>query len=240
MTLVALVIRTAAGLLALAMARPVAAQVIRPPNIQKPIESARKAAGATSAGIQNAQKVADDPKAQLPAAAAQAGAKGVPSTAKEAKSMKAAADRKASLESAMRDSLAADSASRRGSASRSASKAATTVYREEFSYDDEGRRDPFLSLMSTGEIRPLLVDLALIGVLFDKGQPARSIAILVDGTSGETYRRRAGETIGRMKVTNVSEREIALSLDEFGFSRQETLPLDMNPRKAGAAPGRRP
>ena len=92
MTRVALVIRTASRLLApallapvllvLATAQPVAAQVIRPPNIQKPIESARKAAGATSAGIQNAQKVADDPKAQLPAAAAQAGAKGVPSTAK--------------------------------------------------------------------------------------------------------------------------------------------------------------
>ena len=228
-----------AALLLLAFARPAAAQ-ITPPNIRKPIDAAKKAAGATSAQIQAAQKVGEDSKAPLPAAAAQAGAKSAPSTASEAKSMKAAADRRSAAEKQTKDSIAVDSASRRGSASRGASKLNATIYREEFEYDDAGRRDPFLSLMATGEIRPLFVDLALIGVMYDMAQPSRSIAVLVDGTSGETYRVRAGNTLGRMKVNKVGEREISLSIDEFGFSRQETLLIDMTSRKAGAAPGRRP
>lgn len=228
----------AAGLLALLLALlavPAGAQ-ITPPNIRKPIEAAKKAAGATSAQIQNSQKAGGDAKTgQLPAEAAQAGVKNAPTSAREAASMKAAADRRA-LE---QKTAAADSASRRGSASQSGLRGATLVYREEYAYPDEGRRDPFVSLMSTGELKPLLVDLTLIGVLYDQGQPDRSIGLLVDGSSGESYRVRAGQTLGRLKVVKVAQKEITLSIDEFGFARQETLLLDTTPRKAGAAPVRR-
>jgi hypothetical protein len=220
----------------LAASNPASAQ-ITPPNIRKPIDAAKKAADATSAGIQNAQKVGADPKqGTLPAAATQAGGKGVPSTPQEAASMRAAAARRDTEQKA----AAADSASRRGSASQSGSKGAVFVYREEYTYADEGRRDPFLSLMGTGELTPLFVDLTLIGVMYDVGQPSRSIAVLVDGSSNLTYRVKAGETLGRMKVEKVERGEMTVSIDEFGFSRREVLPLDMTSRKAGAAPGRRP
>jgi hypothetical protein len=218
------------------VALPAAAQ-ITPPNIRKPIDAAKKAAATTSAQIQNAQKVGNDTKSgTLPAEAMQSGAKNVPTTQREAAAMQAAAQKKA-----LEDKAAAiDSASRRGSASESGGKGAVFVYREEYSYADEGRRDPFVSLMTTGELKPLLGDLALIGVLFDEAQPSRSLAVLVDGSSNETYRVKAGGTLGRMKVIKVGQRDITFSLDEFGFSRQETLPLDMSSRKTGAAPGGRP
>jgi hypothetical protein len=64
--------------------------------------------------------------------------------------------------------------------------------------------------------------------------------VLVDGSSNITYRVKAGQTLGRMKVEKVGKQDITMSIDEFGFSRRETLPLDMTSRKAGAAPGRRP
>jgi hypothetical protein len=219
-----------------AAAVPASAQ-ITPPNIKKPIEAAKKAAGATSAQIQSAQKAGEDPKTgTLPAAAAQAGGKNVPSTPREAAAMRAAAAARDSVQKA----AAADSASRRGSANQSGSKGAVLVYREEFSYSDEGRRDPFLSLMGIGELTPLLVDLTYIGVMYDEAQPSRSLAVLVDGSSNITYRVKAGQTLGRMKVEKVGKQDITMSIDEFGFSRRETLPLDMTSRKAGAAPGRRP
>ncbi|HVT38370.1 MAG TPA: hypothetical protein VHE78_04975 [Gemmatimonadaceae bacterium] len=214
-----------------------AAAQIAPPNIKRPIEAARKAAGATSAQIESAQQAGTDPRqGQLPAAAAQAGVQNVPSTPQEAAAMRAAKEQQAAQQRA----AAADSASRRGSAHQSGAKGAMIVYREEFSYAENGRRDPFISLMASGELKPLLADLALIGVLYDEAQPGRSLAVLVDGSSSETYRVKAGNTLGRMRVVKVGQKDITFSLDEFGFSRQETLLLDMTPRKAGAAPGRRP
>ena len=217
-------------------ARPGAAQ-ITPPNIKRPIEAARKAAGATSAQIESAQRAGADAKqGVLPAEAAQSGAGNVPVTAREAAAMKAAEEQR----TAQLRATALDSASRRGRASQGGDKSAMVLYREEFSYPENGRRDPFLSLMASGELKPLLADLTLIGVLYDEAQPSRSLGVLVDGSSSETYRVRAGNTLGRMKVNKVGEREISLSIDEFGFSRQETLLIDMTSRKAGAAPGRRP
>jgi hypothetical protein len=227
---------TVVGATLLTFTSAVAAQ-ITPPNIKRPIDAAKKAAGATSAQIESAQRAGADAKqGQLPAAAAQAGAQNVPGTPQEAAAMRAAREQQAVQQRA----AAADSAARRGRASQSGGKGAVIVYREEFSYADNGRRDPFVSLMASGELKPLLTDLALIGVLYDEAQPGRSLAVLVDGSSNETYRVKAGNTLGRMKVLKVGQKDITFSLDEFGFSRQETLPLDMTPRKAGAAPGRRP
>jgi hypothetical protein len=42
-----------------------------------------------------------------------------------------------------------------------------------------------------------------------------------------------------MKVAKIGTESITLNIDEFGFSRQETLLLDRT-RKSGSAPGRRP
>lgn len=94
--------------------------------------------------------------------------------------------------------------------------------REVFDYNAAGRRDPFLSLMTTSELKPLLTDLRLVGVLTDiSGR--NSVAILRDVTSKEQYRVKAGQTLGRMRVTRIEPKAVVFTIEEFGFSRQETL-----------------
>jgi hypothetical protein len=50
------------------------------------------------------------------------------------------------------------------------------IMREVFVYSAEGRRDPFFSLMATGDLRPMLSDLRLTTILYDRagGGPSRS------------------------------------------------------------------
>lgn len=117
-------------------------------------------------------------------------------------------------------------------------KGAVTFYRESYAYSSDARRDPFVSLMATGEMRPLLADLLLVGVIYD-GAGRNSVASLIDATTNESYRVKVGNVLGRMKVVKIGLQEITLDIDEFGFSRQETLLID-HTRKAGATPGRRP
>ncbi|HLA91575.1 MAG TPA: hypothetical protein VJL28_14195 [Gemmatimonadaceae bacterium] len=217
--------------LAGAALRAAPAQVM-PPSIKKPIDAAKKAAAKTNEQTRAVEKAGAEGKAgALPAAAAQAGARSAPG-ARGAQGAPTKAD-------SARAAQAADSAARRGSASQSGGKGTVTFYREEFSYSDEGRRDPFVSLMASGELKPLLADLSLIAVLYDHVAPNRSVAVLEDVSTRETYRVTVGDVVGRMKVVKIGQQDITFSIDEFGFSRQETLPVDLN-RRAGGQPGRRP
>ncbi len=218
--------------LACAAAAPAAAQM--PPMIRKPIDAAKKAAGAASASVQASQKTGEVTTGAQPTEAAM---KAAPKTAQGV--AKSAPGAKPTKGDSARAKAAADSAGRRGSASQSGGKGLVTFYREDFTYDPENRRDPFLSLLTSGELKPLLADLALIGVLYDNAAPNRSVAVLEDGANKDTYRVRIGQIVGRMKVVKIGRQDITFSIDEFGFSRQETLPLDMT-RKAGGQPGRRP
>lgn len=98
------------------------------------------------------------------------------------------------------------------------------INREVFSYDGEGRRDPFVSLLTTSDLRPLLTDLKLVAVAFDpRGQ--NSVAVLRDITSKDQYRVRVGQTIGRMRVAAIQEKAVIFTIEEFGYSRQEILPI---------------
>jgi hypothetical protein len=112
------------------------------------------------------------------------------------------------------------------------------IYRETFTYSEGGRRDPFLSLMLSGELRPVFTDLTLTGVVHDS-DPRKSIAMLVDVSTGESYRVRVGQPLGRMRVQRIGLENITFSIDEFGLSRTETLIIDRT-KKAGPAPARRP
>jgi hypothetical protein len=112
------------------------------------------------------------------------------------------------------------------------------VFREQFAYTDGGRRDPFVSLMLSGELRPVITDLVLTGVIADR-DPRRSMALLVDGSTGESYRVRMGQQLGRMRVTRIDAERITFTFDEFGLSRTETLTIDRT-KQGGAAPPRRP
>jgi hypothetical protein len=101
---------------------------------------------------------------------------------------------------------------------------APVLVREVFSYEGGGR-DPFMSLLKSGDIRPLLSDLRLVGVYYDGRYPARSVAVLRDVTNRKVYRVKSGNIIGRLKATTIRPREIVFTVQEFGFERQESLQL---------------
>lgn len=104
--------------------------------------------------------------------------------------------------------------------------------REVYSYPRSGRRDPFASLITTGDIRPILTDLEIVGIILDG---SRSVATLRDVSSSEIYRVRVGSTFGRMRVTAIRQREVSLAIDEFGFTRQEVLSITV-PSRGGRTP----
>lgn len=216
-----------------AVAAPARAQVsIAVPNIQNPINKAKGAVAKTNEQTKAAERVSREPG---PAAAAQ-----MADQQKQAAAQKAAAPAakgapagKAGQKGAQQPALVAGGdtlqVSRRGT---------VTLLREAFAYTAGGRRDPFVSLMTSGELRPLLADLVLTGVIFDE-TGRRSIAMLVDASTGESYGVRAGETLGRMKVTKIGREDVTFAIDEFGLSRSETLVIDKT-RKGPAAGQRRP
>ena len=109
-------------------------------------------------------------------------------------------------------------------AARRDSVAPVILVREVFAYEGGGR-DPFISLLKSGDIRPLLTDLKLVGVYYDQRYPARSVAVLRDVTNGKRYRAKTGDVMGRLKVTQIRPREIVFTVQEFGFELQESLQL---------------
>ncbi len=96
------------------------------------------------------------------------------------------------------------------------------VTREIFGYESDGRRDPFFSLILTEDLRPLLSDLKLVGILYD-GAGRRSVAIMRDVLTNAQYRVNAGATLGRMRVAQIKPRAVIFTIDEFGLSRQDSL-----------------
>lgn len=104
-----------------------------------------------------------------------------------------------------------------------------TLRREEFLYERRGRRDPFASLIASGEIRPLFADLRITGILVDPAT-GNSVAMLKDISTNQLYRAKVGSVFGRIRVTAIRANEVALAIDEFGNTRQEVLML-RDPRK---------
>lgn len=209
--------------LALPMVAPVVvgAQAITPPNIKGPINAAKSAAEKTNEQTKAAESVGG--------LAAQ---KSAPAVQKAGTAPQKAAPAPGGAQGGARPG---DSA---GVSQSGRQRGSVTVYREAFTYVDGGRRDPFVSLMLSGELRPILTDLQLTGVVYDEERPANSVALLVDISTGESYRRRVNEVLGRMKVTKIGRENISFSIDEFGLSRSETLIIDKT-KKAGPAPATR-
>jgi hypothetical protein len=102
---------------------------------------------------------------------------------------------------------------------------AVTIRREVFSYAARGRRDPMVSLMNSDDLRPLIQDLQLLGLIYDPSGRG-SLATLKDLTDdSKLYRVRVGQVLGRLTVTEITARDIEFTIDEFGFSRRERLLL---------------
>jgi len=106
--------------------------------------------------------------------------------------------------------------------------------REVYAYPSTGRRDPFASLITSGDIRPILADLDIVGIILDPSGRS-SVATLKDRSTNEVYRVRVGSLFGRMRVTAIRQREVALAIDEFGFTRQEVLSINV-PSGGGRTP----
>lgn len=120
---------------------------------------------------------------------------------------------------------AAKPAAGKDTTKKTAEAPATAVFnREVFNYDGGGRRDPFLSLLSTGELRPAFNDLKLVAVAYDP-TGRKSVAVMRDVSTKDQYRVKVGQTLGRMRVAQIHPKSVTFTIDEFGYSRQDVLTL---------------
>jgi hypothetical protein len=233
--------RFLSALAALALGVTVAhAQTIRPPIGGGAIDAAKKNVAATNEQTKAVEQTGGA-KQQQKAAAPAPQQKAPPQAGTKApQKADAKAPQKADAKSGQKTGAKAPGSKADTSAGAVSQAGArrnqVAVYREQYSYSDGGRRDPFVSLMSSGELRPIITDLTLTGVLHD-ADPRKSLALLVDGSTGESYRVRMGQPLGRMRVTRIGLEDITFTFDEFGLSRQETLTIDRT-KKAAAGPRR--
>jgi len=169
-----------------------------PPSVSKPIETARKNVAATNAQTAAANQESPGKSAAKPAATAQAPAK--PAAKPAAAPAKGAAPAPAAQDTNK-----------------------ITFEREVFTYVAR-EIDPFASPIETGAIRPLIADLRLVGIIYD---PAgrNSVAVMRDVSTNDQHRAKVGQMLGRAKVSQIRPQEVVLTIDEYGFSRQEVLKL---------------
>jgi hypothetical protein len=97
------------------------------------------------------------------------------------------------------------------------------IMREVFTYDGASRRDPFLSLLTTSDLRPTLSDLKIIATVVD--EPGRSVALLQDKNANKQVAVRVGSKLGRMRVASIRANTVVFTIDEFGTTRQDSLQL---------------
>jgi hypothetical protein len=119
--------------------------------------------------------------------------------------------------------MAAGSSTRPGAEMDTAGK--VVLRREVFAYEPSGRRDPFVTLMTVGELRPMISDLAISGILIDP-TGRNSVAVLRDVSSREQYRVKVGQQLGRMRVARITQKAVTFTIEEFGYSRQQELAMD--------------
>lgn len=106
---------------------------------------------------------------------------------------------------------------------------ANAIMREVFEYGVQGRRDPFYSLLATGDLRPMLSDLKLTTILYDLSG-RRPVAVMNDVSTNVQYRVTTGMMLGRMRVTRILPRKVIFAIEEFGFSRADSLVLADKPQ----------
>ena len=105
-------------------------------------------------------------------------------------------------------------------------------YRREVFHYSGGSRDPFLTLISSSDVRPTINDLRLVAVIYDP-RYGRSVAVVREEPGDIIHRLKRGDTVGRLHVLQIREYEVVFQIEEFGFERQEVLTLQ---RQAEANP----
>jgi len=93
-----------------------------------------------------------------------------------------------------------------------------------YRYPGRGRRDPFVSLMHTVKVKPVLAALRLVGIVFDAtGQS--SVAVIRDTDTSEQHRVKLGEHLGPMRVASIQRKKVVFSITDGGLSRQDSLTM---------------
>jgi hypothetical protein len=204
----------AAITLAVMSATPASAQSF--PNINKAKEAATRSVNATNA--HTAAETAD----QSPQPIRQPAPQPAASTVASAGSVKTPAPTPGKAGAG--PGKASKSSAPAAAAVPAASKSEISLVRETFNYSADGRRDPFMSLMKTGELRPAVSDLKLVTVIYDPA--GRSVAILRDLTTKEQYRIKVGQTLGRMRVASIQPKSVTFTVIAIGTTFQEVLALN--------------
>lgn len=186
-----------------------------------PVKGARQQNGPGSQQPAKGEPPASQPPASTPPAPTQGPVvqQGAPSSASPA-SGPAPGDSKAAPKAPPVDAKIAVAPNVKAAAPDTARK---PVLRESFDYARDSRRDPFISLMTTSDLRPTITDLRLTGILYDLSG-RRPVAILRDVAGGQ-WRVTTGMTLGRMRVANIKPKVLIFTIEEFGFNRQDSLIL---------------
>jgi hypothetical protein len=105
-------------------------------------------------------------------------------------------------------------------------EASTGLVRETFTFRGAGR-DPFVSLLKSGDVRPLAGDLRVTSIAYNEQYPGNSVAVLRDTSQApeRRYTVRVGDRMGRLRIVQIRQREVVVVFDEFGVERQEVLRL---------------
>lgn len=98
--------------------------------------------------------------------------------------------------------------------------------REVFSYRG-GTRDPFMTLISSSDVRPTVNDLTLVSITYDPR--GGSVAMVRERGVERPHRLRVGRTLGRLRVLQIQRNRVVFQVEEFGFERQEVLELQRSP-----------
>ena len=188
-------------------------------SAQDPLTAAKKAA-------QNAKSAADAHTEAMQRPDAQA-----KTTAKApAPHTKAAPPQTKAAPPASKGAATAKGTDTKGGATAPAAPSADTagpppsILREVFDYVADGRRDPFVSLLTTAELRPTLSDLRLTSIIYDNSG-RNSLATMRDLATNTRYTVKVGSTLGRMRVAAIRPLTVLLTIDEFGTTRQDSLVL---------------
>ena len=71
----------------------------------------------------------------------------------------------------------------------------------------------------------MLAELKLVAVAYDPSGNG-SVAILRDVNTKVQHRVRVGTPLGRMRVAAIRQKAVVFTIEELGYSRQETLGLN--------------
>ena len=105
-------------------------------------------------------------------------------------------------------------------------------YRREVFHYGGASRDPFLTLINSSDVRPMITDLRLVSVIYDPHY-GRSVAVVRESPGDKIHRLKRGDTVGRLRVIQIREYEVVFQVVEFGAEHQEHLFLQ---RQAEASP----